>query len=194
MPGVPDLVLASSSPRRRALLDALGLAFEVTSPDVDESLLPNEDPATYVERVAIDKARAGHEPGDITLAADTTVVLEGIAIAKPHDTAEAEAMLSRLQGRTHRVLTGVALATPSGLYSTVEGTSVTMAEMTPDEIAWYVGTGEPMDKAGAYALQGIGGTFVRGVNGDAFNVIGLPLLATRRLFAEAGLDLFSFRA
>jgi septum formation protein len=190
---VPHLVLASSSPRRRALFDALGLAYAAVSPDVDESLLPDEDPATYVERVAIDKARAGHEPGQVTLAADTTVVLEGFAIAKPHSVADAEEMLFRLQGRTHRVLTGVALATSTGMHSIVEGTSVTMAEMSEAEISWYVATGEPMDKAGAYALQGIGGTFVDGIGGDPFNVIGLPLAATRRLFTEAGFDLFSFR-
>lgn len=191
---MPHLVLASSSPRRRALFDALGLAYEAVSPDVDESFQPGEDPATYVERVAVDKARAGHEPGQVTLAADTTVVLDGFAIAKPHDVAEAEAMLGRLQGRTHRVLTGVALASADGMHSVVEGTSVTMAEMTSEQITWYVATGEPMDKAGAYALQGIGGTFVDGVSGDPFNVIGLPLAATRRLFTDAGLDLLAFRA
>lgn len=191
---VPRLVLASSSPRRRALLEALGLTFTTASPDVDESLLPGEDPATYVERVARDKAAAIHEAGDVTLAADTTVVLDGYAIAKPADTAEAEEMLSRLQGRTHRVLTGVALASGSNVHSVVEGTSVTMDELSAETIAWYVGTGEPMDKAGAYALQGIGGTFVDRVDGDPFNVIGLPLAATRRLFEEAGLDLFSFTA
>ncbi len=191
---MPRLVLASSSPRRRTLFDALGLVYTAVSPDVDESLLPDEDPETYVRRVAADKARAGHEPGQVTLAADTTVVLEGFALAKPHDVAQAEEMLSRLQGRTHRVLTGVALATSEGMHHAVEGTSVTMAEMSDEQIRWYVSTGEPMDKAGAYALQGIGGTFVDGVSGDPFNVIGLPLAATRRLFAEAGLDLFSFRA
>lgn len=194
MADVPNLVLASSSPRRRALLGGLGLAFEVASPNVDESFLPDEDPATSVERVARDKASALHSPGRVTLAADTTVVLDGFAIAKPEDAADAERMLSRLQGRTHRVFTGVALANGDRVHTIVEGTSVTLAPMSAEEISWYVATGEPMDKAGAYALQGIGGTFVERVDGDPFNVIGLPLAATRRLFAGAGLDLFSFRA
>ncbi len=189
----PRLVLASGSPRRRDLLASLGLAFAVEPPGVDESRREDEDPAAFVERVARAKATAVGRPGVTVLAADTTVVLDGDVLGKPDSPEEASAMLRRLRSRTHVVVTGVALAADSAVHSTVASTTVAMAWIPDEVIAWYVATGEPLDKAGSYALQGVGGTFVEHVDGEPSNVIGLPLAATRSLFATAGLDLLSFR-
>lgn len=190
----PRLVLASSSPRRRDLLGVLGLSFAVEAPQVDESPRDGETPARLVERVALDKARAVHRPGTATLSADTVVVLDDDVLTKPASEADAAAMLRRLRGRTHLVHTGVALTTDAGDHSTVATTAVTLAPIEDEVIAWYVATGEPLDKAGSYALQGVGGVFVDHIEGDPFNVIGLPLAITRDLFRRAGLDLLAFRS
>lgn len=191
---LPSLVLASASPRRRELLAALGLAFTVRAVDLDETPHPGEEPRELVERLAREKAAAQAAPGELVLAADTVVVVEGVLLGKPRDPADARRMLARIAGREHTVLTGVALEEPGrgrrGV--TVEESRVRMAALAPEEIDWYVGTGEPLDKAGSYAVQGLGALFVEAVHGNYTNVVGLPLPATYRLFAGLGYDLLRF--
>jgi septum formation protein len=189
------LVLASASPRRRELLARAGLAFEVVPADIDESARPGESPEALAERLAREKAlavarRVGPAPPRLALAADTLVVLEGDVLGKPRDAADAEALLGRLVGRTHRVLTGVAVApsaAPTALRSRVVESRVRMRPASAAEIRRYVATGEPLDKAGAYGLQGEGRRFVAEVEGSESNVIGLPLDETLALLREAGL-------
>jgi septum formation protein len=192
----PTLVLASGSPRRRELLRMLGLDFVVRPADVDETPRAAEDPAAYVLRLAQEKASTRAEPGEVVLGADTTVVLDGDILGKPQDAEEARAMLRRLAAREHLVLTGVALrdGTSRRLASAVERTLVRMAAMTEAEIAWYVATGEPTDKAGAYAVQGIGALFVEQELGNHGNVVGLPLPLLRRLLDELDHPIASFLA
>jgi len=190
------LVLASSSPRRRELLERLGLDFEVEPPDVDETRRPDESPGVYVERIAREKANAVAGPNRLVIAADTTVVHEGRVLGKPAHPEEARAMLRRLEGDRHEVFTGVAVASwenGAQLTSEVDVTEVNMMPMTADEIVDYVSSGEPMDKAGAYALQGAGGRFVEGLRGSPFTVIGLPLHLLPRLLSHSGSGLESFR-
>jgi septum formation protein len=189
--GQTRLVLASASPRRRELLGQLGLSFEVSAADIDETPQQGERAQAYVLRLAREKARAvaTRHPGAWVLAADTTVALGDELLGKPRDAAEAREMLGRLSGRTHEVHTGVALAGPSGEHSTVVRTQVTFRSLSPGEIAWYAGTGEPLDKAGSYAVQGKGGFLVAAVDGSPTNVIGLPLGETLELLARAGLPL-----
>lgn len=183
-----ELVLASGSPRRSELLRLLGLEFRVVVPDVDESRLPDEEPDHYVERVARMKAEAASHPDAVVLAADTTVVYEGRVMGKPRHPAEARAMLARLSGQIHAVFTGVAVRSDGTVTSDVDRSLVRMTEMTDDEIARYVDSGEPIDKAGAYALQGLGGMFVEWVEGSPSNVIGLPLHLVVRLLRAHGID------
>jgi septum formation protein len=193
-------VLASGSPRRRELLSGLGLAFTVRPADVDESPLAGEPAAACVQRLARAKAAAaagsGSTPAEIVLAADTLVTLDGRLLGKPRDPAEARRMLASLAGREHTVLTGLALVeTPSRRQAeSVVESRVRLAPMTAAELDWYVATGEPLDKAGAYAVQGRGALFVETVDGNYTNVVGLPLPATYRLFAELGYDLRDFAA
>lgn len=184
------LVLASASPRRRELLGQLGLRFTVAAADLDETPQADEAPEAYVLRLAREKARAvaARFPGAWVLAADTTVVLGSELLGKPRDEAEAREMLSRLSGRTHEVHTGVALAGRAE-EATVVRTRVTFRTLSAGEIDWYVGTGEPLDKAGAYAVQGRGGVFVEALEGSPTNVIGLPLGETLALLARAGVPL-----
>jgi septum formation protein len=190
------LILASSSPRRRELLESLGLKFEVVDPKVDEHRHPDEEPFDYVARIARAKAEAVVTMGAVVVAADTTVVIDGHVLGKPGHPEEAKAMLRRLGGVTHEVLTGVAVARLTDIVqvvTAVESILVKLLPMTEDEIADYVGTGEPMDKAGAYALGGLGAIFVESVHGSPSGVIGLPLHTTARLLRSLGLDLLSFR-
>jgi len=190
-----DLILASGSPRRRELLAQLGLRFTVRAVDIDETPRPNETPEEYVLRLALEKAAAGAAAGaemeasdTLVLAADTIVILDGELLGKPADAAEARAMLGRLAGREHQVATGVALRQVAGERgaSAVEVSTVRFLPMSEREIAWYVATGEPMDKAGAYAIQGIGGLFIEALEGNFSNVVGLPLPVVHRLFRELG--------
>lgn len=185
------LVLASASPRRRDLLAGLGLALEVRPTEVDETPRPGEPPAAYVERLAREKAAAAAQPGEWVLAADTAVVIDGEILGKPADDADAACMLARLAGREHEVLTGVALLEPAAgrEVSAVETTRVRFAPLSAEEIRWYVATGEPHDKAGAYAVQGLGALLVERLDGSFSNVVGLPLRTVYRLAAEAGWDL-----
>jgi septum formation protein len=192
------LVLASASPRRRELLDRLGLRFTVRAADVDETPRPGEVPADYVLRLAREKAGAVARPGELVLAADTTVVVDGEILGKPEDGADAVRMLRLLAGREHEVLTGVAVveAGEEGarrMASTVERSAVRMAPLSEEEIAWYVATGEPRDKAGAYAIQGLGALFVEAMAGNPSNVVGLPVPVVYRLLGELGYDVKAAR-
>lgn len=192
--GTPGLVLASGSPRRRELLEGLGLRFTVRASAIDETPLPGEEPGAYVLRLAREKARAAGRPGELVLAADTTVIIHGEILGKPQDEADAARMLRLLSGHEHEVLTGVAVLdleeTGAGrLAAEVDRTVVRMAPLAAEEIAWYVATGEPRDKAGAYAIQGLGALFVEAVSGNYSNVVGLPVPTVYRLFQELGYDL-----
>lgn len=176
------LVLASGSPRRRELLAGLGHPFEVRPADIDETPWPGEDPVAYVARLARTKARTGSGPNELVLAADTTVVRDGQILGKPADAADAVDMLRSLRGRAHQVHTGLALldGRTGELLEHVDTTEVVMDDVGDDVIDWYVGTGEPMDKAGAYAVQGLGGMLVGEVRGNVQTVVGLPMNVVRR--------------
>lgn len=187
------LVLASGSPRRRELLAQLGLSFEVCPSNVDETLEPGTSPAQAVETLALRKARAVAATCSegLVIGSDTVVVLDGEMLGKPRDAEEAVAMLKRLAGRTHRVYTGLAVIDVATGDCRV-GHSVTAVQMdalTDAEIRRYVATGEPMDKAGAYAIQGIGATLVTHIEGDYFTVVGLPLHLLRRFLGEMGVHI-----
>lgn len=187
----PLIVLASGSPRRKEILASLGLRFETRAADVDETLLPGESAFDGAERLARAKAAAAAagEPEALVVAADTLVILEGEALGKPRDRGDARRMLAALSGRAHQVVTGVACALGDRIVSGRETTSVVFAPMSPAEIEEYAETGEPDDKAGAYALQGIGGLFVERVDGSPSNVVGLPVRLLYRLAKDLGIDL-----
>ena len=179
------LFLASSSPRRAELLTNLGLDFTVAPIEIDETRRPDESAALYVERLAREKAEAAG-PGGLVVAADTAVVHDGHVMGKPAHPEEARSMLRRLQGRAHDVFTGMAVTHDGSTESLVDVTEVRMLSMTDDEIADYVASGEPMDKAGAYALQGRGGLYVESISGSPFTVIGLPVHLLPRLVSRVG--------
>jgi septum formation protein len=189
------LVLASTSPRRHALLREAGIPYEAVAPrDVAEDVVPGERPAELVRRHALTKARsvAADYEGRLVLGADTVVVLDDRVFGKPADEAEARAMLATLAGRTHVVYTGLALVDGAGgrEATEVEATAVTMRPLSAEEIGRYVATGEPADKAGAYAVQGRGSLLVERVEGDYFNVVGLPLYRLSKMLAAFGYELF----
>jgi septum formation protein len=187
----PKIVLASSSPRRREILASLGLRFEARATDVDETLLPGESAFDAAERLARAKAgaAAAGAPEAFVVAADTLVVLESVALGKPKDGGDVRRMLAALAGRAHDVVTGVACAHGGRIVSGRETTHVVFAPMSPAEIEAYATTGEPDDKAGAYAVQGIGSLFVERVEGSPSNVVGLPVRLLYRLARELGVDL-----
>lgn len=183
------IVLASASQRRIDLLSGLGIMTEVVPADVDETHMPGESPHDYVMRVALDKAHAviDSTSGAVVIAADTSVVVDGRILGKPVDTTDAMQTIRGLSGRTHQVLTAVVVIDADRIeHSVIASTEVTFAELTDDEIEWYVATGEPFGKAGAYAIQGIGGFLVESIDGDPSTVIGLPLRATVELLRGAG--------
>jgi septum formation protein len=187
------LVLASASPRRAELLRGLGVPFSIRPADIDESPQPGEPAESYVARLARAKALNVWSEGEVVLAADTTVVAAERILGKPADREEGRAMLRALAGRPHSVLTGYALAfadptvQPHCLVG-VERTEVTMGEMSEEEIRWYVETGEGVDKAGGYAIQGRASLFVERVEGSYSNVVGLPIAAIYALAREQGLE------
>lgn len=188
----PHLILASASPRRHDLLSRIGLRFVTMPADIDESRLNGEPPEEHVRRLAIAKARAvSHiHPGLWVLGADTIVVIDGRILGKPTDRAEAEVMLATLSSRTHEVFTGYAIvnsALPSRERWGVVRSEVFIRELAPSEIAGYIDTGEPMDKAGAYAIQGVGSAIVARVSGSYTNVVGLPLCEVARDLKELGI-------
>jgi septum formation protein len=178
------LTLASGSPRRRQLLEMLGIAVRVLPPNVPEVHRPGETPVDYVERLAREKALGVR--GRLVLGADTTVILRDEILEKPVDEADALRMLSKLQGRTHQVATSVALVAGERIHQATDVTNVTFRRMTDDFLRAYVATGEPMDKAGAYGIQGYGAALVERVEGDFFSVMGLPVRLVLRLLEEAG--------
>lgn len=182
------LILASHSPRRAALLRAAGFAFDVDPVEIDERPLNGEPPRDYVRRLALEKARraACRNPGSLVLGADTAVLAGRRLLGKPADRSDAAAMLKLLSGRTHRVLTGVALCLGSSSWTGLDVTRVRFLPLSDDEIAWYVGTGEPDGKAGAYAIQGLGSRFVDRIEGSYTNVVGLPVTTVYRRLVEMG--------
>jgi septum formation protein len=180
----PRLVLASASPRRKQLLEMLGIPVEVRPSHVPEERAPGESPRAYAERLAREKASS--VPGDLVLGADTTVVLGDETLEKPRDTDDAVRMLLRLQGRTHDVITAIALKTPAGVLQATDVTAVTFRPATESFLRAYVATGEPMDKAGAYGIQGYGAALVDRIDGDFFGVMGLPVRLVLDLMEQAG--------
>ncbi len=182
------IVLASQSPRRAELLRNAGIAFRVQPAHIPEEKLPHETPAEYVQRLARDKARTVHSQlnGDeIVLGADTTVVIDGGVLEKPADREDAARMLRKLSGRTHLVLTGVCLKGKDFEDLQVETTEVRFASLTEEEIRDYVASGEPMDKAGAYGIQGLASRWSERIDGDYFNIVGLPIPRVYRMLQES---------
>lgn len=187
-PAAPlPLVLASASPRRAELLAAAGIAFEVDTADIDETPRAGETPDVYVRRLAEAKARAvaARHPGRRVLGADTTVVVDGVILGRPVDAADARDMVRRLAGRAHEVLTGVALVENGTAQVDLATTTVWFAPMTAGEIDAYVASGEPMDKAGAYGIQGRASCFVTRIDGSYSNVVGLPVALVHRWLQDS---------
>jgi len=185
---MPMLVLASASPRRQELLRNAGITFEVQPADIPEDPLPGEPAKACAERLAREKALAvaGQRPHDFVLGADTVVVVDGQILGKPTDAADAARMLRMLSGREHQVITGVCLVVVGKPLVASETTLVTVSEITDKEIADYVASGEPIDKAGAYAIQGIASRWIPRIEGDYSNVVGLPVALVYRMLREKG--------
>jgi len=182
------LILASASPRRRELLAQARLAFDVMPAHIDETRLTFEEPAAYVQRLALEKAQAIHalHPEAFVVGADTTVEIDGHALEKPADRADAERMLRALAGRVHHVHTGIALLSQHDQRLHLETTSVTFNPIDETELQHYLDSTEPYDKAGAYGIQGYAARWIPRIDGDYFNVMGLPLAATVQLLRELG--------
>ena len=195
------ILLASASPRRRELLMQAGFSFQVHPAHIPEEPKPGEDPIAYVVRLArekaaavfaqVAKAAASEEqvsaPPHVVLGADTTVVVDHQILGKPEDTADAARMLRLLSGRTHRVITGVAVITAARTEVAAEVTAVKFLTLSDEEIAAYIATGEPMDKAGAYAIQGRAARWIPRIEGDYFNVVGLPLALVSTMLGSCGI-------
>lgn len=185
------LILASASPRRAELLTSAGYSFSVQTADVDERVRPGEAPEDYVQRLAIEKARAVLERTDtaandvLTVGADTAVIIDRDILGKPVDDEDSGRMVQRLAGRPHRVLTGVSVCSRSLQFDAVDETLVFFREMTAAEVAWYVASGEGRDKAGAYAIQGLASRFIPRIDGSYSNVVGLPVAVVAELLARA---------
>lgn len=191
------LILASGSPRRAELLEKMGLTFQVEPSNTDEILEPGLTPQQEVVHLSLGKAKAvaaGHSEPAVVLSADTVVELDGKILGKPHSEAEAAEMLRALSGRSHRVLTGVTVMGPEGTMTHCEETEVYFRTLTEEEIRWYVGTGEPMDKAGAYGIQGYAAMFVEKIHGDYYNVMGLPVCRVGLMLRQAGIPLLGAEA
>jgi septum formation protein len=183
---VNRLILASASPRRRELLAQAGFEFEVLPAHIDETRGAGEDTSAYVARLALEKAQAIHaqHPEATVLGADTTVVLNGEVLNKPENLQEAERMLRALSGRTHQVHTGIAVVSSSAQRIHVETTNVVFREISEEELATYLASGDSLDKAGAYGIQGYAARWIPRIDGDFFNVMGLPVAATVKLLAR----------
>jgi nucleoside triphosphate pyrophosphatase len=184
------LVLASGSPRRKELLAAAGFSFDVTPVSVDETRQPNEDATSYVARLARAKALAAapSHADRIVIGADTVVVVDGEVLGKPRGAEDATRMLRLLSGRAHEVLTGVAIFARGRIVTAVERTMVWFVRLSDSEISWYVASGEPLDKAGAYAIQALGSRFVPRIDGSYTNVVGLPVTTVLELLAQTGIS------
>ena len=181
------LILASQSPRRKEILERAGFTFTIQIPDVDEAVLSGEAPQSYVRRIAARKATAIKlQPGDCVLAADTTVVVDNQILGKPADAADAVRMLRLLQGRSHEVITGICLRFKNQIVIDAAVTQVHFDVMTEDEITAYAASGEPMDKAGAYGIQGLASRYISGIEGCYYNVMGLPVSLVARQLRRLG--------
>lgn len=192
MTRLPILYLASTSPRRREILATLQVEFLVTPVDVDETPRTGESPVDLVLRLAVAKAEAAAvDDGCLVLGADTAVVVDGRALGKPVDQADCLTMLDALSGRSHKVITGVALRGPGGTATVLSATDVYFRKICRDEALVYWQSGEPRDKAGAYAIQGFGGVFVERIEGSYSGVVGLPVFETVGLLKEAGVDVLT---
>lgn len=188
----PDLCLASASPRRRDLLASIGVTADVRPCHIDETPRENEAAADYVVRLAVEKAQAADELTSLpTLGSDTAVVLDGSVLGKPDNRTHAAEMLAALSGRSHYVLTGVAVTGPAGLLTCCVSTQVNFREISDDEITAYWMTGEPIDKAGGYAIQGLASIFVASIQGSHSAVVGLPLFETADLLRQQGVCLWN---
>ena len=189
----PNIILASNSPRRKELLGQMGLKdFKVSAPNVDETVEDGLPPARIVEELSLRKAQAAAKkarPNDLIIAADTVVALDSAVLGKPQSEAGAFAMLSSLSGREHHVYTGVTVLQGERAVTEHEETAVTFRALEPEEIRGYIATGEPMDKAGAYGIQGLGALLVSGIRGDYNNVVGLPVFRLGRILARFGVEL-----
>jgi len=182
---LPRLILASTSPRRRELLTQAGFTFDIVPADIDETQLPGEGPVDYVRRLAFEKAKAIHatHPNDTILGADTTVVLQGEVLGKPANALEAERMLRMLAGKMHQVYTGIAVVTHSATAQHVETTNVFFTPISEADLKRYLSTGDSLDKAGAYGIQGYAARWISRIEGDFFNEMGLPIAATVSLLS-----------
>ena len=193
-----DIILASQSPRRRELLERMGVRdFRIVTPDIDEHMDRDLPPQELVGRISLEKALAVQEQegnSPIIIAADTVVALDGAVLGKPADELEAFKMLSTLSGCRHQVYTGVTVLRGEERYTVSEETTVTFRELTSEEIDRYIATGEPMDKAGAYGIQGYGALLVEGIQGDYYNVMGLPVCRLGCLLRQLGVDCLSLAA
>jgi septum formation protein len=190
MSASPLLYLASTSPRRREILQSLGIEFEVVMVETDESPLAGESAEDLVVRLARAKAEAA-TGAEVVLGSDTVVVLDDVVLGKPEDADDAVDMLLALSGRSHTVLTGVALRTPNGTRVVLSKTDVRFREIDRDEAIGYWHSGEPADKAGSYGIQGRGGMFVEAINGSYSGVMGLPVFETVELLKSAGIEVLS---
>ena len=192
-----DIILASQSPRRRELLERMGLPFRVITPDIDEHMERALPPGELVAAISAEKAgtvAAQAGPGAVVIAADTVVALDGAVLGKPADELDAFKMLSTLSGCRHQVYTGLTVLRGEEQYTVSEETTVTFRELSAEEIDRYVATGEPMDKAGAYGIQGYGALLVEGIQGDYYNVMGLPVCRLGLLLRRLGVDCLSLAA
>lgn len=190
-----SIILASQSPRRRQLLGQIGLDHFIVRPARGEEIMdPALSPAQLVEELSRQKARevaGASDPGDLVIAADTVVAIDGRVLGKPHDREEACAMLSALSGREHTVYTGVTVCRDDRILTQHEATQVRFRPLSPREIRAYVDSGEPMDKAGAYGVQELGALLVEGIRGDYFNVVGLPLCRLGQMLSQFGVELLA---
>ena len=193
-----DIILASQSPRRRELLERMGVGdFRIVTPDIDEQMDRDLPPGELVGRISLEKAlavQAQEGKGPIIIAADTVVALDGVVLGKPADELDAFKMLSTLSGCRHQVYTGLTVLRGEEQYTVSEETTVTFRELSAEEIDRYVATGEPMDKAGAYGIQGYGALLVEGIQGDYYNVMGLPVCRLGLLLRRLGVDCLSLAA
>lgn len=186
-----DIILASQSPRRRELLTRMGLSYRIHAVDIDEHMDRDLSPGALVETISREKAAACaalEGPEHLIIAADTVVTLDGAVLGKPRDEDDARRMLALLSGREHQVYTGFTLRRGGQVCTRSEETAVTFRPLTPGEIAAYVATGEPMDKAGSYGIQGYGALLVEGIRGDYFNVMGLPVCALGQALKQFGIE------
>ncbi len=193
-----DIILASKSPRRRALLEQMGVRdFRILTPDIDEHMDRALPPAELVRQISLEKAQAvaaQADPNTVVIAADTVVALDGAVLGKPADEEEAFRMLSLLSGNRHQVYTGLTVLRGEQVFSQWEETAVTFRPLTAEEIEAYIATGEPMDKAGAYGIQGYGSLLIEGISGDYYNVMGLPVCRLGQILGQLGMDCMALAA